>query len=138
MTDFSTLNLLTSNNRYTQHVSSLSEQIAAHPFFTADVSALPFDERITLAYQRAILIMRTYSESPFQFEPKQLDRHLNTYLVDLTADDVPKMTHKFWEMHLDPNITLDYGLFTIFTAQINLTVGAFPLPHQSSRPCTTC
>ena len=67
--------------------------------------------------------MRTYSESPFQFEPKQLDRHLNTYLVDLTADDVPKMTHKFWEMHLDPNIALDYGLFTIFTAQINLTVG---------------
>ena len=26
-------------------------------------------------------------------------------------------------MHLDPNIALDYGLFTIFTAQINLTVG---------------
>lgn len=40
---------------------SLSEQIAAHPFFTADVSALPFDERIALAYQRAILILRTYS-----------------------------------------------------------------------------
>jgi hypothetical protein len=42
-------------------MSSLSEQIAAHPFFTADVSALPFDERIALAYQRAILILRTYS-----------------------------------------------------------------------------
>ena len=64
--------------------------------------------------------MRTYSESPFQFEPKQLDRHLNTYLVDLTADDVPKMTPKFWEMHLDPNIALDYGLFTILAT---LTVG---------------
>lgn len=46
-------------------MSSLSEQIAAHPFFTADVSALPFDERIALAYQRAILIMRTYSMLPF-------------------------------------------------------------------------
>ena len=44
-------------------MSPQSEQIAAHPFFTADVSALPFDERIALAYQRAILIMRTYSES---------------------------------------------------------------------------
>ena len=48
-------------------MSPLSEQIAAHPFFTADVSALPFDERIALAYQRAILIMRTYSESYFLF-----------------------------------------------------------------------
>lgn len=46
-------------------MSPLSEQIAAHPFFTTDVSALPLDERITLAYQRAVLIMRTYSESPF-------------------------------------------------------------------------
>jgi len=42
-------------------MSSLSEQIASHPFFTVDVSALPFDERIALAYQRAILILRTYS-----------------------------------------------------------------------------
>jgi len=47
------------------NMSSLSEQIAAHPFFTADVSALPFDERIALAYQRAILILRTYSMLPF-------------------------------------------------------------------------
>jgi len=46
------------------NMSSLSEQIAAHPFFTADVSALPFDERIALAYQRAILILRTYSMVP--------------------------------------------------------------------------
>jgi hypothetical protein len=45
-------------------MSSPSEQIAAHPFFTADVSALPFDERIALAYQRAILILRTYSMIP--------------------------------------------------------------------------
>ena len=33
------------------------------------------------------------------------------------------MTPKFWDMHLDPNIALDYGLFTILAAQINLTVG---------------
>lgn len=33
------------------------------------------------------------------------------------------MTPKFWEMHLDPIIALDYGLFTILAAQINLTVG---------------
>jgi hypothetical protein len=43
-------------------MSTLSEQIAAHPFFAADVSALTIDERITLAYQRAQLILRTYSE----------------------------------------------------------------------------
>jgi hypothetical protein len=45
-------------------MSSLSEQIASHPFFTTDVSGLPFDERIVLAYQRAILILRTYSMIP--------------------------------------------------------------------------
>ena len=45
-------------------MSSPSEQIAAHPFFAADVSALPFDERIALAYQRAILILRTCSTLP--------------------------------------------------------------------------
>lgn len=81
---------------------SLSEQIAAHPFFTVDISALPSDERISLAYQRAQLILRTYN---------------------LTADDVLNMTPKFWDLHLDPNISLDYGLFSILAAQINLTVG---------------
>ena len=33
------------------------------------------------------------------------------------------MTPKFWEMHLDPNIALDYGMFTLLVGQINLTVG---------------
>ncbi|KAH8999690.1 hypothetical protein EDB86DRAFT_3075757 [Lactarius hatsudake] len=83
-------------------MSSLSEQIAAHPFFAVDVSALPFDERISLSYQRAQLVLRTYN---------------------LTVDDVLKMTPKFWELHLDPIVALDYGLFTIIAAQINLTVG---------------
>ncbi|KAI0299981.1 hypothetical protein B0F90DRAFT_1810521 [Multifurca ochricompacta] len=93
-------------------MSSLSEQIASHPFFTADVSALPFDERIALSYQRAILILRTYN---------------------LTTDDVLNLTPKFWSMHLDPNIALDYGLFTILAAQINLTVGTLSR-HVKSRP----
>ncbi|KAH8986458.1 hypothetical protein EDB92DRAFT_1879168 [Lactarius akahatsu] len=61
-------------------MSSLSEQIAAHPFFAIDVSALPFDERISLSYQWAQLVLRTY------------------------------MTPKFWELHLDPTVALDYGL----------------------------
>ena len=46
-------------------MSPLSEQMATHPFFTVDDSALSLDECIALAYQRAILIMRTYSEPPF-------------------------------------------------------------------------
>ncbi|KAI0263647.1 acyl-CoA oxidase [Gloeopeniophorella convolvens] len=46
---------------------------------------------------------------------------MRTY--NLTADDVLNMTPKFWSLHLDPNIALDYGLFTILAAQINLTVG---------------
>ena len=43
------------------------------------------------------------------------------------------MTPKFWEMHLDPNIALDYGLFTILAAQINLTVGTLSR-YLTSRP----
>lgn len=42
-------------------MSALSKQIAAHPFFTADVSAMPIDERVALAYQRGLLMLRTYS-----------------------------------------------------------------------------
>src|SRR5260221_12227105 len=44
------------------------------------------------------------------------------------------MTPKFWSMHLDPNIALDYGrLFTILAAQINLTVGTLAR-YVNSRP----
>jgi alkylation response protein AidB-like acyl-CoA dehydrogenase len=43
------------------------------------------------------------------------------------------MTPKFWSMHLDPNISLDYGLFTILAAQINLTVGTLAR-YLNSRP----
>jgi alkylation response protein AidB-like acyl-CoA dehydrogenase len=51
----------------------------------------------------------------------------------LTTEDVLKMTPKFWSMHLDPNIALDYGLFTIIAAQINLTVGTLSR-YANSRP----
>jgi hypothetical protein len=54
--------------------------------------------------------------------------------VDSTADDVLKMAPKFWEMHLNPNIALDYGLFTILAAQINLTVGALSRYLTTTRP----
>jgi hypothetical protein len=45
-------------------MSALSKQIAAHPFFTADVSAMPIDERVALAYQRGLLMIRSYSMTP--------------------------------------------------------------------------
>jgi hypothetical protein len=37
--------------------------------------------------------------------------------IDFTADDVLIMTPKFWLVHLDLNIALDYRLFTILAAQ---------------------
>ncbi|KAF8267911.1 acyl-CoA oxidase [Lactarius quietus] len=55
---------------------------------------------------------------------------MRTY--NLTADDVLKMTPKFWEMHLDPNIALEYGLFTILATQIILTASTL------SRYLTRC
>ena len=63
----------------------------------------------------------------------KLNHVLKHVPIDLTADDVLKMTPKFWEMHLDPNIALDYGLFTILAAQINLTVGTLSR-YLTSRP----
>jgi acyl-CoA oxidase len=51
----------------------------------------------------------------------------------LTADDILQTTPKFWEMYLDPNIALDYGLFTILTAQINLTIGTLSR-YLATRP----
>jgi acyl-CoA oxidase len=51
----------------------------------------------------------------------------------LTTEDVLTMTPKFWSMHLDPNIALDYGLLTILAAQVNLTVGTLAR-YLSSRP----
>ena len=64
------------------NMSSPSEQIAAHPFFTADVSALPFDERIALAYQRAILILRTYSMLPVTASLSWAQRLTHTHRLD--------------------------------------------------------
>ena len=46
-------------------MSTISEQVAADPSFMANVSALPNDERVALAfalaYQRDILILRAYN-----------------------------------------------------------------------------
>ena len=38
-------------------------------------------------------------------------------------DDVTNFSTKFWDMHLDPILPLDFGCFTILTAHVNLAVG---------------
>jgi acyl-CoA oxidase len=93
-------------------MSALSKQIAAHPFFTADVSAMPIDERVALAYQRGLLMIRSYN---------------------LTADDIYNLTPKFRAMFYDPLISLDGGLFTVLVAQINLAIGTISR-YLPSRP----
>lgn len=81
-------------------MSSLSKQIAAHPFFTADVSALPFDERIALAYQRAQLILRTYSEL-FLCWSKRVSESVSSRRLDCRGcfNDDPKVLGNAFGSH---------------------------------------
>ncbi|KZV67237.1 hypothetical protein PENSPDRAFT_584288 [Peniophora sp. CONT] len=74
-----------------------------HPLFAnVDLESLRTDERVSLSYQRARLILKTY---------------------DLTPADVLNYSPKFWSLHLDPVNPLDIACFTILAAHTNLTVG---------------
>ncbi|KIP07465.1 hypothetical protein PHLGIDRAFT_415065 [Phlebiopsis gigantea 11061_1 CR5-6] len=76
--------------------------LAGHPLFDLNPHTLTADERTSLAYARARLIIRSYG---------------------LSFTDVLTFSPKFWDMHLDPVLPLDIGCFTIIAAHVNLTVG---------------
>ncbi|VDC07086.1 unnamed protein product [Peniophora sp. CBMAI 1063] len=75
----------------------------AHPLFReVDIGSMTVDERVSLSYKRARLILETYQLSPA---------------------DVLNYSPKFWRLHLDPIIPTDLACFTIIAAHLNLTVG---------------
>ncbi|GAW05888.1 acyl- oxidase [Lentinula edodes] len=70
------------------------------------------DESVSLAYQRAKLVVRTYR---------------------LTAADVEHCSPKFWSMMTDPICSLDIAMFTILAAHVGLTIGTLSR-HLKRRP----
>ncbi|EJF60331.1 acyl-CoA dehydrogenase NM domain-like protein [Dichomitus squalens LYAD-421 SS1] len=85
--------------------------LSKNPLFDLNSRTLSVDERVALSYARARLVLRSYN---------------------LSISDVQSFTPKFWAMHLDPILPLDFGCFTILAAHLNLTVGTIAryLPQQ--------
>ncbi|KIK57425.1 hypothetical protein GYMLUDRAFT_86860 [Collybiopsis luxurians FD-317 M1] len=89
-----------------------SNKLYEHPLFKVRNEHLSKDESVSLAYQRARLVVRTYR---------------------LTASDVELCSPKFWEMMTDPICSLDIAMFTILAAHVGLTIGTLSR-HLKSRP----
>ncbi|KAE9402542.1 acyl-CoA oxidase [Gymnopus androsaceus JB14] len=89
-----------------------SNKLYEHPLFTIRNEYLSKDESVSLAYQRARLLLRTYR---------------------LSAADVEHCSPKFWSLMTDPICSLDIAMFTIIAAHVGLTIGTLSR-HLKSRP----
>ncbi|KAF5339568.1 hypothetical protein D9611_011500 [Ephemerocybe angulata] len=83
-----------------------------HPLFLQRAELLTPDERVSLSYQRAKLMMQTYR---------------------LTARDVQFCSPKYWEMMMDPICAWDVAMFTMLAAHVGLTIGTLSR-HLKRRP----
>lgn len=90
----------------------MANHLPHHPLFTTRVEFLPTDERVSLSYQRARLLMHTYN---------------------LSASDVQVCSPKYWAMMTDPIMSLDTAMFTILAAHVGLTIGTLSR-HLHKRP----
>ncbi|VDB94428.1 unnamed protein product [Peniophora sp. CBMAI 1063] len=90
-----------------------ANRLYAHPLFRdVDLGRMTVDERVSLSYKRARLVLETYQ---------------------LTPTDVLEYGPKFWDLHLDPILATDFACFTILAAHINLAVGTIAR-YLSRRP----
>ncbi|KAF5390953.1 hypothetical protein D9757_003968 [Collybiopsis confluens] len=89
-----------------------SNKLYDHPLFKTRNEHLSKDESVSLAYQRARQVMRTYR---------------------LTASDVEHCSPRFWTMMTDPICALDIAMFTILAAHVGLTIGTLSR-HLKARP----
>ncbi|KAI6157136.1 acyl-CoA oxidase [Pisolithus tinctorius] len=83
-----------------------------HPLFTTRTEFLSVDERVSLSYKRARLLMQTY---------------------DLSVTDIQVCSHRYWSMMTDPIMSLDTAMFTILAAHVGLTIGTLSR-HLKQRP----
>ncbi|KIK96164.1 hypothetical protein PAXRUDRAFT_32549 [Paxillus rubicundulus Ve08.2h10] len=90
----------------------MSHHLPRHPFFTTRTEFLSVDERVSMSYQRAKLLMQTYN---------------------LSASDVQFCSPRYWSMMTDPIMALDTAMFTILAAHVGLTIGTLSR-HLHKRP----
>ncbi|KAJ7437603.1 acyl-CoA oxidase [Mycena latifolia] len=83
-----------------------------HPLFRVQVEHLAKDERVSLAYERAKLMMDVHG---------------------LSVEDVKNCSKRFWDLFTDPVCCLDIGMFTILMAHIGLAIGTLSR-HLDARP----
>ncbi|KAF9465926.1 acyl-CoA oxidase [Collybia nuda] len=90
----------------------MANQLYLHPLFQAKVELLSPDERVSLSYKRARLVMQTHR---------------------LSALDVQFCSPKFWSMITDPICSLDIAMFTVLAAHVGLAIGTLSR-HLKKRP----
>ncbi|KAG6865453.1 hypothetical protein C0991_002376 [Blastosporella zonata] len=90
----------------------MTSQLHLHPLFRTKAELLSVDERVSLSYQRARLLLQTYR---------------------LTSLDVQHCSSKFWTMMMDPICSLDIAMFTIIAAHVGLAIGTLSR-HLKKRP----
>src|ERR1700733_10632764 len=102
---------------------AMTSELHLHPLFQSRTELLSADERVSLSYQRARLVMQTYRKhSPLASELiSDLVRSL--WRLGLTASDVQFCSPKFWALMTDPICSLDIAMFTILAAHLGLAIG---------------
>ncbi|KAH7890445.1 acyl-CoA oxidase [Phlebopus sp. FC_14] len=90
----------------------MSTRLPHHPLFTTRTEFLSVDERVSLSYQRARLLVQTYN---------------------LSVSDVQFCSPRYWSMMTDPIMALDTAMFTILAAHVGLTIGTLSR-HLRKRP----
>ncbi|KAF9478470.1 hypothetical protein BDN70DRAFT_808726 [Pholiota conissans] len=83
-------------------MTSRTASLAQSPLFKTVSAHLPHDEKVQLAYKRAIAIGRAYR---------------------LTADDIVNTTPKFWELQMDPILPMDGAAASLLSLHLNLCAG---------------
>ncbi|KAI5981544.1 acyl-CoA oxidase [Pisolithus albus] len=90
----------------------MSNQLNCHPLFTVRTEFLSADERVSLSYKRARLVVQTYN---------------------LSVSDIQFCSQRYWSMMTDPIMSLDTAMFTILAAHVGLAIGTLS-PHLKHRP----
>ena len=104
-------------------------KLHTHPLYATRTEFLGTDERITLVYQKAQLILQTWSN----FIKSPIIQVAHNFDLDLTLNDIGRCTPRFWEQQSDPIFTLDPAVSSILACNVNLFLGTLA-PLVKRRP----
>lgn len=104
----------------------MDNKLYEHPLFTVRHELLSTEERIRVTYERAHLVIQTWSKCS-----RCLTCHSMLILFlfeDLTGEDITSCRKRFWELQQDPVLGADYALINVLMCTLNLFVGTlYPL-----------